>query len=97
MDRDQVFRSIPRGTDSGADRVDPAAAAITKFERVCGEIVRLVKTECTGRMIFFSRSSLERALTQYVAHYHEERNQASGLKLPFIRTRAIGGLIEYGR
>jgi hypothetical protein len=25
-------------------------------------------------MIFFSRLSLERALTHYVAHYHEERN-----------------------
>jgi len=25
-------------------------------------------------MVFFSRSSLERALAQYVAHYHEERN-----------------------
>jgi hypothetical protein len=25
-------------------------------------------------MIFFSRSSLERALTHYVAHYYEERN-----------------------
>ena len=25
-------------------------------------------------MVFFSRSSLERALTHYVAHYHEERN-----------------------
>jgi len=36
--------------------------------------VRSVKTECTKRMVFFSSSSLERALTQYVAHYHEERN-----------------------
>ena len=36
--------------------------------------VRSVKTECTGRMVFFSRSSLERALMHYVAHYHEERN-----------------------
>lgn len=25
-------------------------------------------------MIFFGRSSLERALTQYVSHYHGERN-----------------------
>lgn len=25
-------------------------------------------------MVFFSTSSLERALTYYVAHYHEERN-----------------------
>ena len=36
--------------------------------------VRSVKTECTGRMVFFGKSSLERALTHYVAHYHEERN-----------------------
>jgi putative transposase len=36
--------------------------------------VRSVKTECTGRMVFFSRSSLERALTHYAAHYHGERN-----------------------
>jgi hypothetical protein len=36
--------------------------------------VRSVKAECTGRMIFFSRSSLERTLTQYVADYHQERN-----------------------
>jgi putative transposase len=37
-------------------------------------IRRSVKAEFTGRMVFFSRSSLERALTHYVAHHHEERN-----------------------
>ncbi len=36
--------------------------------------MRSAKEECTARMIFFGRSSLERALTLYVAHYHEERN-----------------------
>jgi putative transposase len=36
--------------------------------------VRSVKEECIARMIFFSRSSLERALTHYVARYHQERS-----------------------
>ena len=36
--RYEIFRSFPRGTDSGADRAGPTTAAITQFERVCGEI-----------------------------------------------------------
>jgi hypothetical protein len=33
-------------------------------------------------MIFFGRSSLERALCQYIAHYHNERNhQGAGNRL----------------
>jgi putative transposase len=35
---------------------------------------RSIKEECVDRMIFFGRSSLERALVQYIAHYHNERN-----------------------
>jgi hypothetical protein len=35
-------------------------------------------------MIFFSRSSLERALTHYVAHYHEERDH-QGRQNPDLR------------
>jgi hypothetical protein len=40
MDRDTkyIIRSLPRGTDSGADRADPTAAALTQFERVRGKI-----------------------------------------------------------
>lgn len=36
--------------------------------------MRSVKEESTGRMIFFGRPSLERALAHYMAHYHEERH-----------------------
>jgi putative transposase len=36
--------------------------------------MRSMKSECLGRMIFFGRRSLERALNQFVAHYHGERN-----------------------
>ena len=35
-------------------------------------------------MVLFSRSSLERSLTHYVAHYHEERNH-QGLQNRLIK------------
>jgi putative transposase len=36
--------------------------------------MRSMKSECLDRMIFFGRQSLERALREFVAHYHGERN-----------------------
>ncbi len=36
--------------------------------------VRSIKEECLGRMILFGESSLRRAITEYLAHYHAERN-----------------------
>jgi putative transposase len=36
--------------------------------------VRSVKEKCLNRMIFVGQASLRHALTQYVTHYHGERN-----------------------
>jgi hypothetical protein len=36
--------------------------------------VRSIKEECLSRMIRFGVASLRRALREYVAHYHAERN-----------------------
>ncbi len=36
--------------------------------------MRSMKSECLDRMIFFGRRSLERALREFVVHYHGERN-----------------------
>ena len=36
--------------------------------------VRLVKENCLSKLILFGERSLQRALQQYVAHDHEERN-----------------------
>jgi len=36
--------------------------------------VRSIKDECLDRMILFGEASLRRALREYVAHYHSERN-----------------------
>lgn len=36
--------------------------------------VRSVKQECLAKLILFGEGSLERALTEFVEHYHRERN-----------------------
>lgn len=46
--------------------------------------VRSVKEECLSRLILFGEASLHHALTQYVAHFHHERNhQGKGNVLLF--------------
>src|SRR5438309_8051724 len=71
--------------------------------------VRSVKEECLSRLILFGEASLRHALTQYVAHYHHERNhQGKGNVLLFpavspagenegtIQCRErLGGLLKY--
>ena len=36
--------------------------------------VRSIKDECLDRMIFVGQGSLRRAVAEYMAHYHAERN-----------------------
>ena len=36
--------------------------------------VRSIKDECLNRMIFFGEQSLRKAIREYAAHYHRERN-----------------------
>ena len=71
--------------------------------------VRSVKEECLSRMLLFGEASLRHALTQYVAHFHHERNhQGKGNVLLFppasqdkahagpLRCRErLGGLLKY--
>jgi putative transposase len=71
--------------------------------------VRSIKEECLSRLILFGEASLHHALTQYVEHFHHERNhQGKGNVLLFpavshdtehkglIRRRErLGGLLKY--
>ena len=71
--------------------------------------VRSVKEECLSRLILFGEASLRHALTQYVAHFHHERNhQGKGhvLLFPMIShdterqgpvqcRERLGGLLKY--
>jgi putative transposase len=70
--------------------------------------VRSVKEECLSKLILFGERSLRRALSQYVAHYHAERNhqgKSNVLLFPGVtETRRsepvqcrerLGGLLRY--
>jgi transposase InsO family protein len=71
--------------------------------------VRSVKEECLSRLILFGEALLRHALTQYVAHFHHERNhQGKGnvLLFPVVSQdperkgsmqcyERLGGLLKY--
>jgi hypothetical protein len=44
-----------------------------------------VKDECLSQMIFVGQESLRRAVVEYLAYYHAERNQ-QGLRNRLIRS-----------
>jgi putative transposase len=46
--------------------------------------VRSVKSECLSKLILFGEGSLRRVVTEYLEHYHQERNhQGKGNLLLF--------------
>ena len=58
---------------------------------------RSLKSECLDRMIFFGRRSLEKAVREYVQHYHGERNhQGRGNSLiePDDEPEVVAGRIK---
>src|SRR6476620_368596 len=71
--------------------------------------VRSIKEECLSRLILFGEASLHHALTQYVAHFHHERNhqgKGNALLFPMVSPDAkcagpiqcrerLGGLLKY--
>ena len=96
MDRDTKYSAAFRAALTRGRiepiRLPPRSPNLNAYAE---RFVRSVKTECTGRMVFFSRSSLERALTHYVAHYHEERNH-QGLQNRLLKC-SDGPINLYGR
>jgi putative transposase len=68
--------------------------------------VRSVKDECLSKLILFGESSLRRALTAYVAHFHRERNHQGKDNLllfpvdyghtgPVSCNERLGGLLRF--
>jgi len=75
MDRDAKFTTAFRTLLAGAGikpvRLPPRSPNLNAWiER----FMRSIKSECLDRMIFFDEDSLRRAVREYVAHYHAERN-----------------------
>src|SRR5262245_5055604 len=101
----QSFRAI-----IASGRVEPLAlpAQSPNLNAYAERWVRSVKEECLSKVVLFGERSLRRALSEYVAHFHAERNhQGKGNVLLFPRDtdghregpvqcrERLGGLLHY--
>jgi hypothetical protein len=108
-DRDKKFTQSFRAILMSG-RVEPLAlpARSPNVNAYAERWVRSVKEECLSKVILFGERSLRRALSNYVDHFHAERNhQGKGNVLLFPRAtdrhcegqvrcrERLGGLLRY--
>jgi len=101
------FRSVLAG---GGVKTIPLPARSPNLNAFAERWVRSAKQECLSRLILFGEGPLSRALAEFSAHYHGERNhQGKGNQLlfpepgpiPKQRGRTVecrhrlGGLLKY--
>jgi putative transposase len=108
-DRDPLFSDTFRETLAATSvetvRLPPSSPNLNAYAE---RYVRTIKEACLNRMIFVGERSLRRAITEFVTHYHHERNhQGVGNVLIFpagVRRRSddrvvcrerLGGLLKY--
>ena len=106
----QVLRLVPIPTGNRPCKMSGAATAQPKSERIRRTVGAIGQQECLSKLILFGETSLRRALTDFVEHYHAERNhQGKGnvLLFPSIeklppalgptvrRQQRLGGLLNY--
>lgn len=108
MDRDTKYSDAFRGiiARAGTDvvRLPPKSPNLNAFAE---RFVRSIKSECLNRMIFLGRASLQHAVSQFMSHYHTERNH-QGLENRLVQTapalvpsepvrqrQRLGGLLNY--
>ena len=65
------FRQLIEEAGTTIIRLPPRSPNLNAYAE---RFVRSIKQECISRLIFFGEASLRRALKQYTAHYHLERN-----------------------
>ena len=109
MDRDTkfcaAFRSILKDAGVKAVRLPPRSPDLNAhLER----FLRSLKEECLDRMIFFGETSLRKATSEFLAHFHGERNH-QGLNNQLIEPgqevgrvagrlqcrKRLGGMLRY--
>ena len=90
LDRDakysDAFRSALLREGIHVIRLPPRSPNLNAFSE---RFVRSIKEECLSRMIFLGRASLRHAVSQYMSHYHSERNHR-GLENRLLRPVAKG-------
>src|ERR1700726_4792452 len=108
-DRDTKYTTAFRAIiESGQVKTLPLPAQSPNLNAYAERWVRSVKEECLSKIILFGERSLRRALGEYVAHYHTERNHQGKSNVLLLRrvteTRheepvqcreRLGGLLNY--
>jgi transposase InsO family protein len=109
MDRDTKYTNDFRG-HLDREGVKPVRCPVRapNCNAYAERFVRSIKEECLSRMILFGEASLRRALREYVAHYHTERNhQGVGNRLlvplatvsssndPIYCRERLGGMLNF--
>jgi transposase InsO family protein len=86
LDRDAIFSPRFKSIldDSGVEILLTAYQA-PNMNAYAERFVRSIKSECLDQVIFLGRDSLVRAITEYAAHYHDERSHQG------IGNEMIGG------
>ena len=98
MDRDTSFivmrEFLEQNTDTEVVLLPPKSPNLNAYME---RWFRSLKSECLDRMIFFVQRSLERGVTNFVQHYHAERNHqglSNHLIDPEKGVGAVAGKIE---
>jgi hypothetical protein len=110
-DRDKKFCSAFRETlGAGGVNCTPIPARSPNLNAHAERWVRSIKEECLSKLILFGENSLRRVVSDFLEHYHQERNHqgkdnlllfpVSSPRTPdpqgAIRCRErLGGLIKY--
>jgi len=107
-----IVRMATENRDWGYTRIQGALARLPprspNLNTYAERFVRSIKESCLDRLILVGEGSLRRAIREFVAHYHHERNhQGRGNQLLFpvsaeMRGHApiscrprLGGLLKY--
>ena len=109
LDRDTKytaqFRRLIAESRTAVIRLPPRSPNLNAYAE---RFVRSIKEECLDRMIFVGQASLRRAVTEFVVHYHRERNhQGLGNRLlqtvapslaadvAICRGQRLGGMLSF--
>jgi putative transposase len=94
LDRDtkysEQFRRLIRESGTNVIRLPPMSPNLNAYAE---RFVRSIEEECLNRMIFVGQASLCRAVSEYMEHYHAERNH-QGLENRLIDAPAVGAAAD---
>ena len=92
LDRDTKytaqFRRLIAESRTAVIRLPPRSPNLNAYAE---RFVRSIKEECLDRMILVGQGALRRAVAEFIAHYHRERNhQGLGNRLIQPEQRSMG-------